>query len=356
MATLLVLQKKELSVPDQKLVINFWMIHKDLKQISLDEKETIISSIVLGEETDSTAASVKRYPVEVIRRITTRGISLNALFHDISWMDELGDCLIPVEEMVMVKRGERRGWNALFYPSKDSGIESEYVKPVLKNPALLRSYMAQTDIEAFCCHRSKEELRRLGHIGALNWIEKFENIKNGTGKLLPKALKRSGGFWYEMDDGAKADFVTALNPDKRLFVSRFYESTFVDQRFTRMLVKNTDIPIELLHALLNSLFGMFAIEAMGFGRGLGVLDASSSKLKHMYMIDPKIISEADAAEIVELFDRIKDRHVMDTKDELDDHDRKEFDYKVLAAIGHENLYESIKSSLLSMQSTRHTVR
>ncbi len=244
----------------------------------------------------------------------------------------------------------------MFYPSKDSGIESEYVKPVLKNPALLRSYMAQTDIEAFCCHRSKEELRRLGHIGALNWIEKFENIKNGTGKLLPKALKRSGGFWYEMDDGAKADFVTALNPDKRLFVSRFYESTFVDQRFTRMLVKNTDIPIELLHALLNSLFGMFAIEAMGFGRGLGVLDASSSKLKHMYMIDPKIISEADAAEIVELFDRIKDRHVMDTKDELDDHDRKEFDYKVLAAIGHENLYESIKSSLLSMQSTRHTVR
>lgn len=227
---------------------------------------------------------------------------------------------------------------------------------MLKNPALLKSYTAQTDIAAFCCHRSKEELRNLGHGGALNWIEKFENIKNGTGKLLPEALKRPGSFWYEMDDGAKADFVTALNPDRRLFVSKFLVSTFVDQRFTRMLIKDDSISKELLHALLNSVFGMFAMEAIGFGRGLGVLDASSTKLKKMYMIDPGRISRADEEMIVKLFDRIKDRNVMDTGDELNDPDRKEFDHKVLRAIGHEDLYESIVKSLLSMQFTRHAVK
>ena len=355
-ATLLILQKKEIARPNMRLKINFWMLNREIEQLNSHEKETIVNSIVLGEEIDRTVVSVKKYSIDMIKKITDKGITLNALFHDVSWVEKLAECLIPIEKLLIVKRGERRGWNDLFYPSENSGIESEYIKPVLKNPALLKSYTAQTDIVAFCCHKSKDELRQLGHAGALNWIEKFENIRNGTGKLLPEALKRSGNFWYEMDDATKADFVTALNPDKRLFVSKFNESTFVDQRFTRMLMKKTNISKDLLHALLNSLFGMFAIEAIGFGRGLGVLDASSTKLKNIYMINPQIISETDALEIVELFNKIKNRNVMDTEDELKDSGREIFDRKVLRAIGHEELYDVIKGSLLSMQYTRHTVK
>lgn len=140
-----------------------------------------------------------------------------------------------------------------------------------------------------------------------------------------------------------------------MFVAKFDKSTFVDQRFTRMLLKDTDVSADLLHALLNSLYGMFAIEAIGFGCGLGVLDASSTKLKKIYMINPRLISEKDAEEIVNLFNKMKDRNVMDTENELRDSVREEFDRKVLAAIGHGNLYERIKNSLLSMQHTRHTV-
>lgn len=348
--------EKEIAKPNLSSKINFWMLNKEIEKLNSHEKETIVNSIVLGEEIDRTVVSVKKYSIDMIKKITDKGITLNALFHDVSWVEKLAECLIPIEKILTVKRGERRGWNDLFYPSENSGIESEYIKPVLKNPALLKSYTAQTDIVAFCCHKSKDELRQLGHIGALNWIEKFENIRNGTGKLLSEALKRSGSFWYEMDDATKADFVTALNPDKRLFVAKFDESTFVDQRFTRMLMKNTNLSKDLLHALLNSLFGMFAIEAIGFGRGLGVLDASSTKLKNMYMINPQIISETDTLEIVELFNKIKNRNVMDTEDELKDSDREIFDRKVLRAIGHEELYDAIKESLLSMQYTRHTVK
>ncbi len=354
--TLLILQKKEISMPDLSSKVNFWMLNKDLEQMNDGEKEIIVNSIVLGEEIDNAVASVKDYSIETIKKITCKGITLNALFHDVLWINQLSECLISIEKFLTVKRGERRGWNALFYPPENSGIESEYIKPALKNPASLKSYIAQTDRVAFCCHKSKDELRQLGHTGTLSWIEKFENIRNGTGKLLPEALKRSGCFWYEMDDATKADFVTALNPDKRLFVSEFNKSTFVDQRFTRMIIKDTNIPKDLIHALLNSLFGMFAIEAIGFGRGLGVLDASSTKLRGMYMINPEIISSADAVEITELFDKIKNRDVMDTEDELKDKDREKFDRKILLAIGHEELYDAIKNSLLSMQYTRHTVK
>lgn len=353
--TLLIMEKREVSDPDKSRKTDFWLLNKDIKNLREQEKETMIDSIVLREEQNPQIASMKNYSIHRMEKITAKGVTLNALFHDISWMEELEDCLIPIETMLTIKRGERRGWNALFYPAANHGIEKEYLKPVLKNPALLKSFTATTDIEAFCCHKSKEELREAGHTGALSWIEKFENIKNGSGRRLPDALKRSGYFWYEMEDGAKADFVTALNPDRRLFVARFEESTFVDQRFTRMLLKDTDVSVELLHGLLNSVYGMFAMEAIGFGRGLGVLDASSTKLKNMFMIDPKRISPEDEREIIELFRKIKNRNVMDVEDELKDGDRERFDRKVLGAIGKESLYESIKKSLLSMQHTRHTV-
>jgi hypothetical protein len=354
--TLLILKKKQISLPNKAKKIYFWLTNKDIHAIEDDEKEILVNSVVLHEVIDKNIASMKEYTLDEIDSITQYGITLNALFHNITWMDEIKDKLIPIEELLIVKRGERRGWNDLFYPSSDSGIEDCYIRPVLKNPARLKSFTAKTDIEAFCCHKSKEELKALGHTGALDWIEKFENIKNGSGKLLPVALKRAGSFWYEMDDATKADFVTALNPDKRLFVAKFEDSTFVDQRFTRMLIKDGSVSADLIHALLNSVYGMFAIEAIGFGRGLGVLDASSTKLKNMYMINPRKISNQDSQEIIELFNKIKDRDVMDAEDEFRDSDREIFDRKVLQSIGYEELYDSIKESLLSMQHTRHCVK
>lgn len=354
--TLLIMKKKSISEPDLQHRISFWLVKKDIYSIDNVEMEELISSIVLDEMLEPEVATVKRYSYHEITEITNYGLTLNTLFHDVIWIKKMKDKLVPVSKFLEIKRGERRGWNALFYPSDKNYIEEEYIRPVLKNPSRLKSYIAETDIQAFCCHKSKSELRELGHEGALAWIEKFEHINNGSGKLLPLALKRAGCYWYEMDDATRADFVTALNPDKRLFVAKFKERTFVDQRFTRMLLKSKKINAELLHAILNSIYGMFAIEAIGFGRGLGVLDASSTKLKNMYVIDIEQISKDDAEEIIRLFENIKNRNVMDIDDELRDPARKEFDYKVLQSIGLQDLYGQIKKSLLSLQHTRHCIK
>lgn len=353
--TLLVLEKKELSKPAENENINFCLLNVDIYSASEDQIEDAIDAIVLSDEKNTNAVKIKHYTYADIGKICKCGITVNALFHDVSWLLEMQDALIPAKDYFDIKRGERRGWNDLFYPASVDEIEDEYIKPVLKKPGHLTSYVANTDAVAFCCHRSIEELENFGHNGALTWIKKFEHVRNGSGKELPVALKRSGGEWYEMDDATKADFVTALNPNKRIFVSRFEERTFVDQRFTRLLIKNEGESAELLHALLNSLYGMFAIEAIGFGRGLGVLDASSTKLKNIYMINPAKISSADKEEIIALFSRVKNRPVMDTMQELSDADRERFDRKVLNSIGYERLYERIKASLLSMQHTRSAV-
>ena len=64
------------------------------------------------------------------------------------------------------------------------------------------------------------------------------------------------------------------------------------------------------------------------------------------MINPRVISDSDALEIVELFNKIKNRNVMDIEDELKDSDREIFDRKVLQAVGHEEICDALKESLL----------
>ena len=154
----------------------------------------------------------------------------------------------------------------------------------------------------------------------------------------------------------RADLVTSENPDKRLFIAELSESVLVDQRLIAMKYKDSVANRDLVFALLNSLYGMFAIEANGFGRGQGVLDISKTGFQKICMINPNLISQEDSEEIIELFSKIKNRDVTDIQDELSNKDRQAFDKKVLQSIGHEELYDCIKESLLSMQHTRHCVK
>ncbi len=356
MATILVLQKKPLSSPDKETVVDFWLLQKSIYALEEQETEDVISSIVLRQELNGDVIALRQYSIAAMESFMEKGICMNALFQDLFWFEQMQDALVPITDIFDVRRGERRGWNDLFYPQSDHQMEPEYIVPVLKDPTHLQSYMAETDKEAFCCHRSKAELQQLQHLGAWNWITRFERVRNGSGKLLPEALRQSNAYWYEMKDDARADFVTALNPDQRLFVARFTDRTFVDQRFTRLMLRNQKYSAELLHALLNSLYGMFAIESIGFGRALGVLDASSTKFKRICMINPDKISKSDAEEILSLFDKIRSRKVLCTEDELKDADRKKFDLKVLQAVGHEDLYEPICNTLLHMQRMRRRNR
>ena len=81
-------------------------------------------------------------------------------------------------------------------------------------------------------------------------------------------MASKGEYWYTMSDSRMADLVASVNFDKRIFIAKLDTRSFVDQRLTRVTVLKPDVDIELLHALLNSLIGIFFIESLGFGRGL----------------------------------------------------------------------------------------
>ncbi|SHO48713.1 N-6 DNA methylase [Anaerocolumna xylanovorans] len=355
-ATLLVMQKKKISLPDKSKKINFCLTQKELKNLDSEQLESLISCIVLKEELDSSLIKMKSYTVGEIISVLAKGISLNALFHNIDWMQDINEKLIPISDNFTMVRGERKGWNDMFYINGACNIETDHLVPMLKTPRNIKNFIAEPDRKAFCCKNSIDELKSLGHEGALKWIEKFSGLCNEKGKPLTESIHHTQKeAWYQMSDDSKADFVTAINPDKRLFVAKLAQQALIDQRLTALAMKDNTEQKDLLFALLNSLYGMFAIEAIGFGRGLGVLDASKDRFARINMINPKMISEEDKKTIIELFHHVVKRGVMDVERELKDEAREKFDREVLRAIGKEHLYEDIKNSILSMQKTRQAV-
>ena len=107
---------------------------------------------------------------------------------------------------------------------------------------------------------------------------------------------------------------------------------------------------------MNSIIGLYYIEAMGTGRGDGALDLSAKKIKAgLHIINPTLISEINKGKILALFRILESRTILPIKDELEQDDRINFDNAVLESIGCLEYKEQIKNSLLTLYNIRASV-
>lgn len=114
--------------------------------------------------------------------------------------------------------------------------------------------------------------------------------------------------------------------------------------------------MEIYHALMNSVLGLFYIEAIGFGRGLGVLDTNSTNFKKVRVLDPKLINTIQRSHILELFGVLLQRDMLPVRQEVYMADRIAFDKYIFEVYGIADYYEPVKESLISMQKVRFAVR
>ncbi|MCF7818652.1 MAG: SAM-dependent methyltransferase, partial [Kiritimatiellales bacterium] len=193
-ATLLILTKR--NNPGTRFIgekTQFASINKDLHSLSDNELQEIADRLLAGKT--SPTISARCYASQEIMDFE---FSWNALFTDVSWLSNVERRLVPITDFFRITRGERRGWDPMFFPPDGNRIEDCYLKPVLKNLRNTQSFLAEPNSKAFCCGKTKAQLRALKHTGALQWIERFEHSTNNTNKPLPKALARAGCQWYEM--------------------------------------------------------------------------------------------------------------------------------------------------------------
>ena len=234
---IIILKKKSIPKNPQKDdITKFVSIAIDLNNEIRNEEIEILYENILTNTNDGTFR-VEEYKTNDIMNIP---LNWNTLFGDMSWIDELNEKLIYVNELFDINRGERRGWNDMFYPEKGHNIEPEYIKPILRTPRHIKTLVAKADTDAFCCSKSIDELKKLKHTGTLDWIDKFKYASNTKGKPLIEELKRDGCFWYEMNNSTMADLVASMNFDKRIFIAKLDTKSFVDQRLTRFTAKKRD--------------------------------------------------------------------------------------------------------------------
>jgi hypothetical protein len=110
--------------------------------------------------------------------------------------------LPPLGDWVEVRRGVTTNCNPFFYPEGEQAeaMEPEYLLPVFRSPRQGgRGILVETAAlpsRLFCCGRSEEELRSLGHLGALGWIARGRELKTGRGLPLQEALPNRP--WYAL--------------------------------------------------------------------------------------------------------------------------------------------------------------
>lgn len=355
--TLLIARKR--SQPNKDLSTSPISFHSINKSLDLINDVSMVADDIILKQNSNIVSSIS-YTNNDILKIRDFGLSWSSLFVDLNWILNIQNRFVHVKDVFYVARGERRGWNPMFYPAPGHQIESNYIKPVLKN---LRGNEARglTSIpnkEAFCCSEELTTLEALNHYGAINWIKSFEKQFNTNGKPLKEVLQRPGSKWYEMRAETMADFVANINFDKSLFISRLNSRAFVDQRLIRFTLKQKKSEGELviLHALLNSIMSMFFIESLGFGRGLGALDLSKDKIEDNFKIlNPDLLNEDQKEAVVNSFTPLlnRERYALDV--ELKREDRMNFESVIFKTFNIDGYLEPIKKSLLQLFKIRQAV-
>lgn len=351
--TIIILEKKSNNNNSDTI---YYLWKKSIEELATNRiwEQALVQSSLLEEVVDDNVVKLSKYSSNQIDKLKRLKISFNSLFHNVGWLLDIADKTIEISTAFTVIRGSRRGWDAMFYPASGHGIESKYLRKVLINTRNVNRLTAVADSDAFCCGKSMGELQAEGSIGAINWIRKFESQVNGTNKPLPTVLARRGMQWYELRDSEVVDICTTMNPDKRLFFAKFKKPSFINQRLIGFKARDGYEDIELEHALLNSVFTMFYIEASGFGRGLGALDINSKNLSKCRMLNPNLVPGNYRKKIIDAFQPLLNRDIKSVRDELASLDRMVFEKTVMKAFGIEEYLAPIIYSLLSMQNTRHT--
>lgn len=354
--TLMLFLKKKATpqAPSATHTVNFGLVHKALPDLTDDDAQQIVDSIRLKRAVAPALLSFKTYTLAKITELLDMNIVLNCFFYDVDWLADIRGILCPVTDLFDVFRGMKTGQDDIWYLPNPNVIDSAYVGRVFKSAKSVTHLIARPDTDSFVCDKTLEELRRLGDHRTLEWINHFQGHIN-------QSVPHKETFWMNLADGSfsgsdRIRLFTGMNPERRIFYGLLEEPAQINQRAIGFKPKFGDVNLELCHALLNSVIGVFYTEATGFPKGLGALDNRAENTKRILMLDPCRVSTANATRILETFRPLLARKIKTTAEEYDCADRLAFEHVVADCFGYTALFERIKASVLEMQRVRLSVK
>lgn len=256
-------------------------------------------------------------------------------------------CLL--KDIAVPKFGSKTRINEFFHvtPEKvlEFGIEKEYLVPLIKSPKDTNTITvdaAELDLRIFVCRRSKGELRKLKHTGALKYIEwgETQTYSKGEFKGLPWPegtwlKKRKPGWWAlpntEINTGRI--FLTRAIGDRHLH--RCSSSELVPDVRLYFLKAVENIDDDIVAAIVNSSIISLFSECIGRVRmGDGALELSVEDARDYLLVpDLRRLDCAARKSIIKAFESIANRPIGNVFNEVKQKDRQALDKLILEAIG-----------------------
>lgn len=213
-------------------------------------------------------------------------MSLEPLFDDVSWLENIFNKLICLNKVFDSSRGVRTGADKLFITDSIK-FDKEYSYPILRNLNDIEEYIIN-DVKNYYFYTkdSISDMRELGYKKTIKYLKSIESHPLATSRR-----RKKNDNWFQADQIPQyADFVISINPEKRFFWSKFENPTVVNQRVIAFRIKEQyKNDADLIHALLNSSISLFLLMSSGFGRGLGVTDLTKDGISQSYFLNPDLL-------------------------------------------------------------------
>jgi len=256
-----------------------------------------------------------------------------------------GGCLVPLREISVPLRGGMTRVNEFFYvPSSTAnefGIEGEYLLPLIKSPkdtSTIKVDVAELDLRVFVCRRTKADLRKCGHRGALKYIEWGETQKWSDGSLWKDGrwLKdREPGWWaLPPSETHPAQVFLSKGADQR-HMHRFSPTALIADQRLYYLNPDEQISSSLLAAVLNTSVTALGVELtvpLTAGDGVCELRVEDAR-EYLPVPDVRKAAKQVRIKIDKALESLLERPIEPVASECKRDDRRSFDATVLKAVG-----------------------
>lgn len=285
--------------------------------------------------------------------------------------------LVPLSTVADVRFGIKTGINDFFYlkpigkaegkyqKCKNSRgwsgeIEKVYLKKVIKSPRESDRIKINPDNLTnviFLCSKSKGELKKLRHTGALQYIEWGEKQKTKEGiRWTDVSSVRNRRYWYGLNYGNPGTILMQMITNDRFLIYLNEKKVCVDHNLFEFLLKDKDMMHSSINYMNSSLFALIREVHSRANLGEGATKTEGIDWKNLMLIPSKPLSFPS---------KLPTRAIQSISDEVEKKDKIELDKKVLEALGlksedflsriHEGLVQVVKERI-ELPKMRKTIR
>lgn len=243
-------------------------------------------------------------------------------------LEKCKDKLVPFSKIATTRFGTKTGINDFFYLTEveadkknkivicknkrgwEGKIESIYLKKVIKDPSKLEKIMiekAEDKKLIFMCNKSKSELKKQSHLGALRYVEWGEKQTNENNIKFPDIPSvKSRTYWYGINKYVDDEIVYLAASNNRFLAFYNMNGYILDKRLYGIEPKNNNV-LKILNSFLNVLH----LEAYGKEINNGnAKEFTVEEVEHMLVPDIDIncdITGLSQRKIKTIFEEVKEK-------------------------------------------------